>query len=366
MVADRDAALSESAKQRKGVIIAVCGTLATTPDAVLLRWAQMSGAKLATILFWKLLIMAGILTTFARCYEQGKSYSALVANPGLSLAIGVSMAGRSVLLSYAFVYTFAATAVMLFSLHPLWSSVVGWIFLGDALPRRTVVALLLAVVALVVMFWPELSSGSFGSGMMSLGDGMALATSICMTIYLALARHASRKDPQLSVPTASGLGLLLGSVVILVADFATGSTVVAGFGAAPPIIATILDACAVGSVNIAHATAPKYTNATQIGLISLIEAVLSPVWVFVIFGETPDTYTIIGGAAIVIILAGHELFAGCGEQPKEADDDAASAKDEVAVNGSDVLPPCAVVTVDPDNALDVALLKDEDRDHDDK
>ena len=330
--------MTDRQRQRKGTLIAVAGVLATTPDAVLLRWAQATHAKLAAILCWKLLLISIVMFAFARYYEKGKTFAALWKNPVLVICIGATMALRSSLLSYAYVFTYAATAVMLFSLHPLWSGVLGWIFLGDVLPRRTVVALVLAIVALIFMFYPELASGSFGSGRMTIGDGLALATSVLMSIYLCLARHASRVDPEISVPTASSFGLLVGTGAVVVISSLTGSTVVDGI-TGPGMAAIILDGFAVSSVNLAHAIAPKYATATQIGLISLIEAVLSPVWVYAVYREVPDVYTLAGGACIIIILAGHELLSDC------------DAKKEQPLKDDDLT----------QNDLDAALLKDEDK-----
>lgn len=298
--------MKERDRQRKGSLIALVGVLFTTPDPALLRWAKATRATLSAILCWKLLLISVVMFFYGRS-EQGKDWASLGKRPVLAVCIGVSLALKSTLLSFANLFTYAATASMLFALHPLWSGVMGYFFLGDALPRRTIVALILAMAALVFMFYPELAAGSFGSGTMTIGDGMALATSVTMSTYLCLARYASRVEPELSVPTASSFGLFAGAATVVIASSLTGSTVVDGI-TGPGIVAIILDGFAVAIGNLAHALAPKYVTATKIGLISLIEAVLSPVWVFAIYREAPDTYTLAGGACIIVILAGHELL----------------------------------------------------------
>ena len=289
-------------RERKGIMIALIGTLVATPDAVLIRWAQKENAELTAIIVWELVVTAVIMLVYSRRYEFW-SWEAIRRNPLIVCGLAVTAAAVSILLSYAYVFTVAAAAVMLFHLHPLWSSVLGWLCLGDTLALRTVLALVLAIVALIIMFLPEITMGSFGSG--GIGDAMALATSFSLSMYLCLARYASRVDPDLSTTLVSALGLLVAAVAMVPIAFATGSTVLL-----PPlsIPATILDGLVVGAINVANAIAPKYATATQIGLIELIEAVISPVWVYAIYHEVPDIFTIAGGCGVILILIGHELL----------------------------------------------------------
>ena len=291
-----------SRRQRKGVVIALVGTLIATPDAVLVRWAQKEKAELSAIVFWELLVTGLIMYIFSK-YETGKNWRALLRNPLLTLGLGISTASISILLSYAYVFTLAATAVLLFHLHPLWSGVMGWLCLGDVMPVRTALALLSALVALVIMFLPEIEGMGFGNG--GIGDAMALACSFVLSSYLCLARYASRVDPELSTPLVSALAFVVTAALVVPVALLTGSTILLTPLSVP---AVLMDGFVVGAVNVANSIAPIYATATQVGLIELTEAVLSPIWVYAIYREVPDLYTIGGGLAIIFILAAHELF----------------------------------------------------------
>ena len=50
------------ARERKGVLIALVGTLVATPDAVLIRWAQKAKAELAAIVLWEMVVGCRIQT----------------------------------------------------------------------------------------------------------------------------------------------------------------------------------------------------------------------------------------------------------------------------------------------------------------
>mmetsp|Transcript_7365 Transcript_7365/g.30499 ORF Transcript_7365/g.30499 Transcript_7365/m.30499 type:complete len:333 (-) Transcript_7365:622-1620(-) len=250
----------------------------------------------------------------------------------LVATLGAAQACSIILLSYGFVLTYAANAVLLYSMHPLWSAVFGWAFLDDALPARTIVALVAAVVSLGVMFGPDLVSGSFGGGTNALGDGCAFATSFTMAVFLTTARAASRAAPDVSVPFASSLGLFFAALVLVAGTFLTDTTVLDGISLTA-IAACAVDGLAVGIVNVAFAIAPAYVSATEVGLISLIEAVVGPIWVFVIFGERPPTFTLIGGAMIVGVLAGHEL-AGARRGPVDEEEEDPDGDQYMRVGGS--------------------------------
>lgn len=290
---------------RKGVLIATFGVVCVTPDAVLLRWAAATGAKLAAVVFWKCVFMAIVVYAYSTT-EGGQS--AALKHPGKVVAMGLTQAVSIICLSYAFELTYAANAVLCYSMHPLWSGVLGRVFLKDVLPTRTILALFGALGAMCVMFAPDLASGAAPQGKNGLGDALAIATSVTMAAFLTMARGSSRVAPDVSVSLASAIGLLLAALGVATVSFYNGTSILAGMTPAG-FVACAVDGLAVGIVNVAFAVAPAYITAAQIGLISLIEAVFGPVWVFVIYHEVPPIFSIVGGVLIVAILAAHELFA---------------------------------------------------------
>jgi drug/metabolite transporter (DMT)-like permease len=57
----------------------------------------------------------------------------------------------------------------------------------------------------------------------------------------------------------------------------------------------------------ALAAAPRYMPAAETAMFYLLETVLAPVWVWLIFRETPALPTLIGGSIIIAALAAHSL-----------------------------------------------------------
>ena len=53
---------------------------------------------------------------------------------------------------------------------------------------------------------------------------------------------------------------------------------------------------------------PRYIPAPEVSLLSLLEAVIGPVWVWLALGEKPEPATLIGGGFIIALLAGNALI----------------------------------------------------------
>ncbi len=45
------------------------------------------------------------------------------------------------------------------------------------------------------------------------------------------------------------------------------------------------------------------------GIVCYIEPVLNPVWVFLVLGERPSTWALLGGTIIVVAIVSHMLLA---------------------------------------------------------
>ena len=56
------------------------------------------------------------------------------------------------------------------------------------------------------------------------------------------------------------------------------------------------------------ATGPRYLSAPEVGMFYLLETVLAPIWVWIVFAETPTTQTLMGGSILIFALLAHSLW----------------------------------------------------------
>ena len=56
------------------------------------------------------------------------------------------------------------------------------------------------------------------------------------------------------------------------------------------------------------AAGPRYISGPEVAMFYLLETVLAPVWVWMIFSETPTRNSLIGGVILIVALVAHSLW----------------------------------------------------------
>jgi drug/metabolite transporter (DMT)-like permease len=56
------------------------------------------------------------------------------------------------------------------------------------------------------------------------------------------------------------------------------------------------------------AAAPRYISGPEVSMFYLLETVLAPVWVWMIFDEVPSGKSLMGGAILIVALVAHSLW----------------------------------------------------------
>lgn len=291
---------------RRGIAIAVTGCLMATPDAMLIEWAERMGATRLAVLFWKLLFLGVCLAAYAVTQTSGLK-DAVLKEPRLMATLAALMGLTSLGIGVALLLTYAANALLAYSLDPLWGAMLGWILLGDVLPIQTIAALCGAACALVLMFLPAILQQDGKTVASLVGDLAALAAGFTVALYITAVRNALVTGRRVSPIGASALGNLAAALGAALVAWITGATL----KAPGPLffVYAVLDGVAVSGVIVGFALAPRYIAGAHIGLISLVETILGPLWVFLTFGEQPPVYTLAGGTIVIVVVVCHESHA---------------------------------------------------------
>jgi drug/metabolite transporter (DMT)-like permease len=64
-----------------------------------------------------------------------------------------------------------------------------------------------------------------------------------------------------------------------------------------------LGVCQIGLAYVCLTAAIRHLPALEVSLLLLVEPVLNPVWTWIVRGESPGTWTIVGGAIILAATA---------------------------------------------------------------
>ena len=177
----------------------------------------------------------------------------------------------------------ASVASVLFmqALAPILAAALGTA-LGDPVRRRTWIAMAVAVAGVAVMVGGPGSPSPAG-----------LALSFVMTLSFAAALVATRHHRDVSMAPATCLSQLV--VLACAAPFASPSTI----GARDLVLLATLGVAQIGLGFVLLTIGARLIPAGEVALITLLEIVLGPLWVWLVLSEHPSTATLVGGAVVL-------------------------------------------------------------------
>jgi drug/metabolite transporter (DMT)-like permease len=216
------------------------------------------------------------------------------------VAVALSIALASGGFIAALNHTSVARVLFIMAIAPVLAALLEWVFLGEAITRRTALALAVALAGVTLML------GAPGDGNLT-GDALALLMSFAFALSLVITRH--RRDVSMAPATCL-------SQVILLAVFAP----FASFGEISGDDVVWLALLGGGQIGLGLAlltVGARLIPATQVALITLLEVVLGPLWVWIALSERPGTATLVGGAVVIAAIVIQTSGAPAGEPEKE-------------------------------------------------
>ena len=277
------------AEHRKGLLLTLGGVLVFTPDSLLIRLTDVDPFTLAVGRG----VPAGLimLLGYALVTRQGL-LSSVRAIGRCGVLVCLLQGTCSITFLAAFSYTSVANVLVIFACTPLIAALLSWLIFREKVSASTYWAIVGAASGLAIV-----ASGSFG-GIRWFGDSLALLNAVLLaTVFTILRGHR-----EINMIPASGIGLLIGALV---------SIPFAGF---PPLDALQVTWLALAGVIILPLAltlltlGPRYLPAPEVGMIMLLEAVLGPLWVWLVIQESPGIPTLIGGTVVLVVLFVHSLW----------------------------------------------------------
>jgi drug/metabolite transporter (DMT)-like permease len=273
------AAQERSEARRRGQLYVVLAALAWSSAGVLQREITVDTAtQLAGRALFAFLFLAGVVLVSAHGRVALTVRSIGVAGVGVAICIAVASGSFIVALNHAKV----ANVLFMQAAAPIIAALLAWAALGERVTRRSWVAMAIAVFGVALMM------GAPGSGG-ALGIGVSLVMTVAFATAIVITRH--RRD--VSMVPASCLAQLV--VFLVVAPFADAGSV-RGRDLA---LLVLLGVGQVGLGLLFLVMGTRLIPAAEVALITLLEIVLAPLWVWIAVGETPAVATLIGGAVVV-------------------------------------------------------------------
>jgi drug/metabolite transporter (DMT)-like permease len=215
--------------------------------------------------------------------------------------------------------TTAANAILLQNSAPLWVAVLGWLALREALGWREIVALCTGIAGIVLIATGEPGGSAAELPQARLGDALSLASGLAFGV-LALVLRSTAGRPDGAAVNAQVL--FWGNVLAFAAGLPwmvgeLGTAPIAGQHAALGwLVLAFLGVVQLGWGYYFFQRGLRSTKALTGSLLSLLEPVLNPVWVWLVVDEIPAQQTIVGGAVLLGAVALCAFTAG-GDRTRE-------------------------------------------------
>ena len=188
--------------------------------------------------------------------------------------------------------TTAANAILLQYTSPVYVALLGAVFLKEPVTRRDWLTIFCVACGMLLFFGEQMSPGNLYGNLLGISCGMISAVMI-----VALRRQK----------TASPFGsILLGNLL----TFFCGLPFM--FEGWPDFHAWLaigaLGVFQLGFSFVLYSIAIKSVSALEASIITMLEPLLNPFWVFIFLGEQPSSGALLGGAVILSAVASRYLF----------------------------------------------------------
>jgi drug/metabolite transporter (DMT)-like permease len=269
----------DPARRRALVLLALCGVLWSSagvliklvewpPGAI---WSARCAIAAATLYAFRRPSLAGIVPA------EWAAAAALAATTGLFIAANK--------------LTTPANAILIQYSAPVWVALLGPWFVGERVTRLDWIAIAVVLCGIALFFFEQLTFDHAIGNVVALAAGVSFAFGALTMRRVALIETASGPiDPLRPLLLGNLIGALLGAPFLFSAP-APGAV---GWGA---LLA--LGVVQQAAAYFCYAAAIRHARALDVILVPIVEPILSPLWVALVFGEWPGPWALAGGAIVV-------------------------------------------------------------------
>jgi drug/metabolite transporter (DMT)-like permease len=278
---------ADSGRNLRGGILVGAAALLWSTGGLIVRSLELADAW--TTVLWRGLAAGTFLLAFIALRERRNTVRAFLRIGWPGIVIALCYACGSTALVIAFKLTSVTDVLVIMSSAPLLTAVLGWAVLGERVRTVSWLAMLATVAGIGLMVSDSYASGSI------LGDMVAAVIAVAQAIAgVTLRRHRS-------VQMAPAMCA------------ATFLTFLAAVPFAAPLAVTVKDVglltyFGAGQLGLGFALfsfgAPLIPVADA-ALLSVLEPIFGPFWVWLVLGEQPSRGAILGGVIVLAALAAH-------------------------------------------------------------
>ncbi|WP_292894808.1 DMT family transporter [Nitratireductor sp.] len=277
-----------SSSHAKGLALTAFGGMALTIDIPLIRLADGDPWPILMVRSGLTVTVALIVWLIWRAFSR--NVPPLV--PGRVGLVVACLYALSALCFITAVYnTSTANLVFILAFNSMFAALLSWLFLKERPKPVTLMAMGAMLIGVLIIVGGGIGAGNLFGDVMALGAAFLLATAITIT-------RGSGRD----MGFAALVAVALPFIVAVVMTVQTGYRIEAPWW-------IILNGTVIMPISFfCLSNGPKYISGPEVAMFYLLETVLAPVWVWLIFSEVPSSATLIGGTILIVTLIAHSLW----------------------------------------------------------
>jgi drug/metabolite transporter (DMT)-like permease len=187
--------------------------------------------------------------------------------------------------------TSTANLVFILAFNTMFAALLSWIFLKERPRPATLVTMAVMIGGVLIIVGESVGSGNL------FGDFMALSSAFLIASAITVSRRSGRD---------MGFTSLVGVVIpVALAAIMVGR---GGFQIDAPWWIIFNGAVIMPLSFFCLAAGPRYISGPEVAMFYLLETVLAPVWMWIIFYEVPTRNSLIGGTILVVALVAHSMW----------------------------------------------------------
>ena len=196
---------------------------------------------------------------------------------------------------YAIQNTSVANAMLLFATAPFMAAVLGWLALREHVRLATWIAIIVALGGILIMVSDKTGDVAVQGSLAALGSALGFAV---FTVALRWGRSGDM------LPSVFLSGLFAIVITFAICQFLELSVVL---NLQDGSVAMGMGVFQVGAGLILYTLGSRSLPAAELAILSLAEVLLGPLWVWLFLNETASLNTLVGGAVLLIAIAGNAV-----------------------------------------------------------
>jgi drug/metabolite transporter, DME family len=274
------------------ILLVLAAAILWSTGGLFIKWTTLSAFELS---FGRSLLAALTVALFTR--REGFGFNRITA------LASVLYAALLLLFVLATKLTTAANAIFLQYTAPIYVLLLEPIFYKEKFRGSDLMVVGACLAGMSLFFVGQLRPEDV------LGNITALASGLCFAFYILLLRHSRAREVNRASSVIYGNLLLVLVTAVVVASDPASLRHIAQASAWDMLAVSYLGVVQIGvAYTLFTLGMARGVRSLDAGIVGYIEPVLNPVWVFLLLGERPSRWALMGGALILAAVLSHTLW----------------------------------------------------------